>query len=43
LFKLTLKALAGVYVDVRLRLEGGQITLLTRARRLLRRMMAAEK
>ncbi len=43
LFKLTLKALAGFYVDVRLRLEGGKITLLTRARRFLRRMMAGER
>lgn len=39
LFKLTLKALSRFYVDVRIRLEGGKITFLMRARRLLRRMI----
>lgn len=39
LFKLTLKALSRFYVDVRIRLEGGKITFLLRARRLLRRML----
>jgi hypothetical protein len=32
LFKLTLRALSKFYVDIRVRLEGGEITFLTRAR-----------
>ena len=32
LFKLTLRALSKFYVDIRVRLEGGKITFLTRAR-----------
>jgi len=39
LFKLTLKALSRFYADVRIRLEGGKITFLMRARTLLRRML----
>jgi len=39
LFKLTLKALSSFYADVRIRLEGGNITFLMRIRRLLRRML----
>jgi hypothetical protein len=40
LFKLTVKALARFYADVRIRLEGGQITFLMRARRFLRRVLS---
>lgn len=39
LFKLTVKALARFYADVRIRLEGGKITFLMRARRFLRRLL----
>jgi hypothetical protein len=40
LFKLTIKALARFYADVRIRLEGGKITFLMRARRFLRRLLS---
>ncbi len=40
LFKLTIKALARSYADVRIRLEGGKITFLMRARRFLRRLLS---
>ncbi|MBW2169845.1 MAG: hypothetical protein JRG69_11415 [Deltaproteobacteria bacterium] len=47
LFKLTLRSLSGFYVEVRVRLEGGRITPLTRARvalkRILRRIKDAKK
>jgi hypothetical protein len=43
LFKLTLRSLASFYADVRIRLEGGKITFLTRARRLLRRMILPKR
>jgi hypothetical protein len=47
LFKLTLKSLSGFYVEVRVRLEGGRITPLTRARvalkRILRRMRTTKR
>jgi hypothetical protein len=39
LFKVTLKALSEFYVQVRVRLEGGRITPLTRARVALKRML----
>ena len=39
LFKLTLKSLSKFYVELRVRLEGGKITPLTRARVALRRML----
>lgn len=39
LFKLTLKALASFYAEFRIRLEGGKITFLMRARRFLRRVL----
>jgi hypothetical protein len=40
LFKLTIQALARFYADVRIRLEGGRITFLMRARRFLRRVLS---
>lgn len=43
LFKLTLKALARFYADIRVRLEGRKITLLTRVRRLLRRIISPRR
>jgi len=43
LFKLTLGSLARFYADVRIRLEGGKITFLTRARRLLRRLLSPRR
>lgn len=43
LFKLTVKALARFYADVRIRLEGGKITFLMRARRFLRRVLSPGK
>ena len=39
LFKLTLKSLSKFYVELRIRLEGGKITPLTRARVALKRMI----
>lgn len=39
LFKLTLKSLSKFYVELRIRLEGGSITPLTRARVALKRML----
>jgi hypothetical protein len=39
LFKLTLKSLSEFYVDIRVRLEGGKITPLTRARVALKRIV----
>jgi hypothetical protein len=39
LFKLILKSLSKFYVDIRIRLEGGKITPLTRARVALKRIM----
>jgi hypothetical protein len=39
LFKLTLKSLSKFYVDFRVRLEGGKITRLTRARATLKRII----
>jgi hypothetical protein len=39
LFKLTLRSLSRFYVDVRIRMEGGKITPLTRARIALKRMV----
>lgn len=39
LFKLTLKSLSKFYVDIRVRLEGGKITPLTRARVALKRII----
>jgi hypothetical protein len=39
LFKSTLRALARFYVDIRVRLEGGKITFLTRVRLALKRMI----
>jgi len=39
LFKLTLKALSRFYADIRIRLEGGEITFFMRVRRLLRRII----
>jgi hypothetical protein len=38
LFKVTLKSLAAFYVDLRVRLEGGKITPLTKARMALKRI-----
>ncbi len=38
-FKLTLKSLSKFYVDIRVRLEGGKITPLTRARVALKRIL----
>jgi len=39
LFKLTLKALSRFYADIRIRLEGGEITFFMRVRWLLRRII----
>jgi len=39
LFKLTLRSLSRFYMDIRIRLEGGKITFLTRAWMALRRMV----
>ncbi|MBI2998462.1 MAG: hypothetical protein HYY46_08415 [Deltaproteobacteria bacterium] len=39
LFKLTLRSLSMFYVELRVRLEGGRITPLTRARVALKRML----
>jgi len=41
LFKLTLRSLSRFYADIRIRLEGGKITFLMRARRLLRRLISS--
>jgi hypothetical protein len=38
LFKLTLNSLSRFYLDIRIRLEGGKITFMTRARLALKRM-----
>jgi hypothetical protein len=43
LFKLTVRSLARFYVDLRIRLEGGKITFLMRARRALRRMISPRR
>jgi hypothetical protein len=43
LFKLTLRSLSRFYVDLRIRLEGGKITFLMRARRALRRMISPRR
>lgn len=39
LFKLTLRSLSGLYVQIRVRLEGGRITPLTRIRVILKRIL----
>jgi hypothetical protein len=39
LFKLMLRSLSRFYIDIRIRLEGGKITFLTRAWMALRRMV----
>ena len=39
LFKQTLKSLSGFYVDIRIRLEGGKVTPLMRARAALKRVV----
>jgi hypothetical protein len=41
LFKLTLRSLSRFYADIRIRLEGGKITFMMRARRLLRRLISS--
>lgn len=43
LFKLTLRSLSRFYADLRIRLEGGKITFLMRARRALRRMISPRR
>jgi hypothetical protein len=43
LFKLTLRSLSRFYADIRIRLEGGKITFLMRARRALRRMISPRR
>ena len=43
LFKLTLRSLSRFYADIRIRLEGGKITFLTRVRRALRRMISPRR
>ena len=43
LFKLTLRSLSRFYVDIRVRLEGGKITPLTRARQSLRRIIHGKR
>lgn len=43
LFKLTLRSLSRFYADIRIRLEGGKITFLMRARRALRRLISPRR
>jgi hypothetical protein len=43
LFKLTLRSLSRFYVDIRVRLEGGKITPLTRARLSLQRIIRGKR
>jgi hypothetical protein len=43
LFKFTLRSLSRFYVDIRIRMEGGKITSLTRARLALKRMIPGKR
>lgn len=43
LFKLTLRSLSRFYVDIRVRLEGGKVTPLTRARQSLQRIIRGKR
>jgi hypothetical protein len=43
LFKMTLRSLSRFYVDIRVRLEGGKATPLTRARQSLKRIIRGKR